>query len=228
VRLLSPVLNLILVSAYFFLNSQYPEPEIAEAVLSLSPFFMWGCYFRENSRLWFWRSLFEGLRIFYVGDFFSLFLLKEEPLIGVNYWSSCFFLYVLTWIPGEMNPTRTKISWKCHIIPYFFQNVIKDFPSDTNFVCCCFSWGKKEMKTHCDSDTERKNAYHATEKQREVCLNLSTHVLFIHSPGSSSSKTFRCIRYIVYFKSTKRLSVVSRPSYKPMLFKHTVQSCGGE
>lgn len=219
-RLLNLVLNLILVSALlFFFNSEYPEPETAQTVLSLSPFFRWGCYFRRNWRLWFWRGLFGDFEYFFLFFFFSF---EGRP----TYWSLCFFLYVLTWIPGEMNARGRKISWKRHITPYFFQNVNEDFPSDTNSLLLFL--GKKEMKTQCYRDTERKIAFHASEKQTEVCLNLSSLAPSIHSPGSSSSETFGCCRCIVYFKSTKRLCLASRPSYKSMLLKNTLQSRSAE
>lgn len=86
-------LNISFSVVFFFFNSLYPEPEKAETVLSLSPFFRWGCYFRRNWRLWFWRGLFEGVGIFYVQFwefFFSFLLLKKDPLIGV-YISFCMF-----------------------------------------------------------------------------------------------------------------------------------------
>lgn len=199
-RLLSLVLNLILVSAYFF-NSQYPEPETAETVLSLSPFFRWGCYFRRYWRLCFWKGLFEGLGNFYVGCGFFLFSFEGRATHG----SLCFFLYILTWIPREMNPTGRKISWKCHIIPSF-RMLMRIFLQTQTLFAVAFLGGQKPMKTQFDSDTERKIAYHASEKQTKVCLNLSIHMISFYSPGSSSRKTFRCLRCIVYFKSTKIFS----------------------
>lgn len=136
-RLLNLVLNLILVSAlFFFFNSEYPEPETAETVLSLSPFFRWGCYFRRNWRLWFWRGLFGDFEYF-----FSLFfLLKEDPLIGV-YVSFCMFWleFLEKWIPeGERSPGNITLH------PTSFRTLMRIFLQTR--ICCCFSWGKKRWK----------------------------------------------------------------------------------
>lgn len=144
-RLLSLILNLILASAccFFFLT------HCTQNLRKQKQSYCWAHFSGEDVISEGIEGFdFEGdcLRIwgFYVQFWEVFFLVTFEG--RATHWSLYFFLYVLTWIPGEINSRGRKISWKCHIIPYFFWNVHEDFPSDTNFVCCCFSWGKIRWK----------------------------------------------------------------------------------
>lgn len=89
---------------------------------------------------------------FWIFFFLFFFLLKEDPLIGV-YVSFCMFWleFLEKWIPeGERSPGNVTLH------PTSFRMLMRIFLQTQ--ICCCFSWGKKEMKTQCDRDTERKIA----------------------------------------------------------------------